>query len=236
MTHLVFVDTETTGLYPEKGHEVWEIALIVQGHRNPNVDGEYLFQVNPVDLSQADPYALKLSGYYERNKAVYFTGDPVDVHVETAPLEGLISESDVYSARRKAVTDKYQLAKFISFLVRGSHLVGAVPDFDVRFLKKFCEYYGERFDPHYHLIDVEALAVGYLSARLKFGVFPQVLPGAKDPRTKIREGLTLPYSSDTLSELVGVTPPTEDERHTALGDARWAKRLYEAIVEQPEEA
>jgi hypothetical protein len=28
----------------------------------------------------------------------------------------------------------------------------------------------------------------------------------------------------------GVKPPTEQERHTALGDTRWAMRLYDAVV------
>lgn len=36
--------------------------------------------------------------------------------------------------------------------------------------------------------------------------------------------------SDDLSRACGVEPPAEDERHTALGDARWVKRWYDHIV------
>jgi hypothetical protein len=44
---------------------------------------------------------------------------------------------------------------------------------------------------------------------------------------------SLPWDSDALSRLCGVDPPGEVERHTALGDARWAMRLYDAIVGAP---
>jgi hypothetical protein len=33
-----------------------------------------------------------------------------------------------------------------------------------------------------------------------------------------------------LSFAVGVEPPRVGERHTAMGDARWAMRLYDAIT------
>ena len=41
--------------------------------------------------------------------------------------------------------------------------------------------------------------------------------------------LSLPWKSDDLSAAIGITPPDKD-RHTALGDARWAKTIYERIV------
>jgi len=72
---------------------------------------------------------------------------------------------------------------------------------------------------HYHLIDVENLAVGYL-----FGRHP-VTQALKVPDPV----LALPWDSDRLSEQVGVTPPT-DERHTAMGDVRWAMALYDACT------
>ncbi|WP_418345243.1 hypothetical protein [Rhodococcus pyridinivorans] len=36
--------------------------------------------------------------------------------------------------------------------------------------------------------------------------------------------------SDDLSRACGVEPPTEEERHTALGDARWVKSWYDHII------
>jgi hypothetical protein len=73
---------------------------------------------------------------------------------------------------------------------------------------------------HYHLVDVEALAVGYLHGRHSDVILPDEGYARISP----------PWKSDDLSRAVGVEPATDDERHTALGDARWAMRLYDAIT------
>lgn len=86
------------------------------------------------------------------------------------------------------------------------HVVGTVPNFDTERLALLIG----ATPWHYHLIDVENLAVGYLAGR------SEPLPD-------------LPWSSDDLSRAVGVEPPTY-LRHTAMGDAEWARDLYDAIT------
>lgn len=94
------------------------------------------------------------------------------------------------------------------------HIVGAVPNFDTERIARLLVNNGHKPGWHYHLIDVENLAVGWLcGTRLKGSTFPQ-----------------LPWDSDDISRACGVEPPAEEERHTALGDARWAMRLYDAIT------
>jgi DNA polymerase III epsilon subunit-like protein len=44
---------------------------------------------------------------------------------------------------------------------------------------------------------------------------------AKDPK---------PINSRWLSRQVGVEPPGPDVAHTALGDARWARDVYDAVT------
>lgn len=57
---LRFIDTETTGLYHYKGHEVWEIAIIEE-------DGtEYQWFIEPLYMEKADPKALEIGRYEER--------------------------------------------------------------------------------------------------------------------------------------------------------------------------
>src|SRR5690606_34858754 len=56
---IVFVDCETTGLDPGR-HEIWELALIVD-------DEEHVWTMD-VDLSKADPDALRVGRYYERER------------------------------------------------------------------------------------------------------------------------------------------------------------------------
>lgn len=95
-------------------------------------------------------------------------------------------------------------ARGIARNLDGRHIVGAVPSFDAAFLTRFLHKYGQAATWHYHLVDVEALAAG------KLGIPP-------------------PWDSEDLSNAVGVKPELYD-RHTALGDARWAKAIYEAVM------
>lgn len=59
MNNVAFVDTETTGLDPDR-HKIWEVALIT-----PNGD-EHVWQF-PIDEMAADPAALDIGRYWERH-------------------------------------------------------------------------------------------------------------------------------------------------------------------------
>jgi len=61
-------------------------------------------------------------------------------------------------------------------------------------------------------VDVEAMVVGYLHGAGKGGE------------------IKLPWDSDEITRLVGVENSPEEEKHTALGDARWCRRLYNAVT------
>jgi hypothetical protein len=179
---LVFLDTETTGLDPDR-HQIWDLAFI-----RDDVEHEYRFEP---DLTKADPMALKIGRYYER----------------TLELDWK------WNGRAERVPDT---AAEIARLLYGRHIVGAVPSFDDGFLKRFMLANGQAVSTwHYHLIDVEALAVGFLANRESHD-----------------EGAPMPspsWKSDELSNALGVDPD-EFDRHTALGDARWVKSQYEAVM------
>lgn len=98
------------------------------------------------------------------------------------------------------------------------HVVGAVPNFDTERLARLLAAHGRKPGWHYHLIDVENLAVGYLSACI------QMVPGSGQP------GVSLPWDSDALSRAVGIEPPGEGERHTALGDVMWVRAIYDRVT------
>lgn len=98
-------------------------------------------------------------------------------------------------------SSKGTIALEVARLTAGKHLVGAVPSFDATFLTKFLYEAGLAPAWHYHLVDVEALAAGRL-------------------------GLEPPWDSADLANRLNV--PILDGKHTALGDARWAREMYYA--------
>lgn len=139
--------------------------------------------VTPRQIALAHPKALEISGFHER----------YDPHRAFSP--GRIANC------------------LSTWIPQGAHLAGAVVSFDEERLRRLLWAHGRSVPWHYHTIDVEALAVGYLAGT----------GGAK-------ERIEPPWDSETLSRMVGVDPD-QFERHTALGDARWAKAIYEAVME-----
>jgi hypothetical protein len=215
----VYLDVETTGLDPFV-NEVWEVGFIE--HSKDMGWLHRLYRVYP-DLTTASPDALRISGFYDRThdmrdpvnddyavgKNAYnlvdgFTGEPE----ARVPLGGFLW------------SDPKALAALLAKTLIDRHVVGAVPWFDAAlhgsFLSEFLRKNGQRLARHYHLIDVEAMAVGYL-AGLRAGRVMDV------PKPR------LPWDSDALSLALGVDPDQFD-RHSALGDARWAKALDDRIT------
>lgn len=204
MTTLAFLDTESTGLDPDR-HEIWEVALIRRD--DEGVEVEHVWQL-PVDLGRADPMALDIGRYHERR-------------MEPAAIE-LWAET------------------FVD-LTAGAHLVGAVVSFDADRLWRLLRRLGQCPMWHYHLIDIEALAAGFAIAdarRCEEDFERRQADPTVSALMKIegiysgpwrREAAAPPWDSDDLSRVVGVDPDQFD-RHTALGDARWARAIYDTVM------
>jgi hypothetical protein len=104
----------------------------------------------------------------------------------------------------------------ITEMLRGATLVGSNPGFDDRHLRELVGPGGAQWA--YRPLCVATLAEGHLWA-LNHDLMAQ--RQADDPN---------PPSSRWLAKQVGVEPPTIDVAHTALGDARWCKAVYDAIT------
>lgn len=186
---IVFLDTETTSLLPDR--RVWEVAMI---RRDDQGERERRFFLRNVDLSTADAYSLKVGGFYDRH--------PQYCPAEDRPTKDVLD---------RLLLERYPAAQEVEKWTRGATIVGSVPSFDADVLAKTLRSCSLTPAWHYHLIDIKALAAGWLVAR---GV--DLGP--------------LPWNSDRLAELCGVEAPSGDDRHTALGDARWVRSWWDTIT------
>jgi hypothetical protein len=188
------IDCETTGVHWRK--QIWEAAVI---RREPDgVESETSFFID-VDLRDADGIGLSIGRFYDRHP----------LGREIAGLE------DEFPARTYT---RAQAAMRIARWTHGAHMIGNVTSFDTIAFERLMRRQSLTPSWHYHLIDVENLAVGYLK-------------GVARMRSNAAENLNrLPWDSDALSALLGVKPPNDEERHTALGDARWALAMWDAVM------
>ncbi|MBQ0827668.1 hypothetical protein [Streptomyces tagetis] len=95
----------------------------------------------------------------------------------------------------------------IVYVLSGAVLVGSNPGFDDRHLRKLLGPGGAHW--HYRPYDIVQLAAA------KIGV---------------RSAGPLPWRAHVLSRAVGVEPPAPEVAHTALGDARWARDVHDAVM------
>ena len=99
-----------------------------------------------------------------------------------------------------------------------AHLAGAVVSFDEERIRELYDAHtntpeGEDIDYpwHYHLIDVESMLLD------RYATLEGKVP-------------SIPYKAIQLAEAFDIEPTPDEERHTALGDARWVKRVLEALL------
>jgi hypothetical protein len=204
---IVCIDTETFGLR-RNTQPIWEVAAVwPDGGQNLwQLDwshrGEEPELLQDI-LADAHPFALEMNGYLGR-----FGVDPklddVSYRVCT-PFEFIIQ----FSMQLKVVESDFG-AK--------AHLAGAVVSFDEERIRELYDVHtntpeGEdiNYPWHYHLIDVESMLLD------RYATLEGKVP-------------SIPYKAIQLAEAFDIEPTPDEERHTALGDARWVKRVLETLL------
>lgn len=189
MAPIIFLDTETTGL--ELDDDIWEFAAIRR--EDDGTETEHHWFVD-----------------HAASKCKQLPADFLEDHHNRFPAyhDGTYGD-EVISGHRFT-------SKILELMSDRPHIVGAVPDFDMQRIGRMLWVQWSRkasaYPWHYHLIDVENLAVGYLA---RHGDALDVI--------------TPPWDSELLSKAVGVDPDNF-ERHTAMGDAKWARAIYDQVM------
>ena len=204
MSGICFIDTETTSLRHDR--RAWEIGIITRDDDGHEREEQWFVDIDDLDLGNADVMSLKIGRFHDRHPHITAVTPPA-----------------ARVAREKALLLR------LEELTRGAHLAGAVVSFDADVLGQRMRANGICPSWHYHLIDVEALAAGYLAG--SYHAIREVgkNPDADGPTWEEAQCAIPPWKSDQLSRAVGVDPDDFD-RHTALGDARWARAIYNAVL------
>jgi len=133
MTFLAFIDTETTGLHPNR--RPWEIAIIRRDLTTVAPEQSVTIQITDVDLSEADPQALAVGRFHDR-------------HFQVGRSMQKLTEA--------------QAAQVVEQWTRDAYLVGAVPSFDAGCLDPMLRRHRLCPGWHHRLRCVETLASGHL--------------------------------------------------------------------------
>lgn len=124
--------------------------------------------------------------------------------------------------------DPHAAATRMYSLLNGAVLIGSNPSFDADMLRNlFARHYDDAKPWHYRTLDIATLAAGHL-----YGQAERMTRHTCDPvhYSKVDAALGWPWSSYRASELVGIPRPSGEAAHTALGDARWARDVWDAVT------
>lgn len=210
MTKFAIVDIETLGLNSDI-HPVFEVGLIlrdIEAEDTTDREFSWFLPVAPETLIFADPFALKLNGFNKRHPQGLGFIDQKDGRVSRI-------------AEEQGLTDADKFARQFCALTQGAIWIGSVPSFDEERLRQLVRSQGVMHDWHYQLIDVETLAAGKIK-------------GTHTGKWTLEEAhaVSPPYDTKAITQLLGLDPSQyEADKHTALGDCRWARDVYDAVME-----
>lgn len=124
--------------------------------------------------------------------------------------------------------DPLDAAAHLNTLLIDAVLIGSNPAFDADMIRNlFARYFDDPTPWHYRTVDVVTLAVGSL-----YGRASERTRRDCDATwySKVSRALGWPWRSHDVSRHVQVEPPAPEVAHTALGDARWARDVWDTVT------
>ncbi len=180
--------------------EIWEIGLIARTVVDLNAKDGIAAQTRDIEYSWQLVPDMRTAEPTGLRIGRYYERQ-LPILRNIAPGQGI---GDRAGGGSTGVVHTALIAGHVARLLDGATIVGAVPNFDTQHLTRWLRSYNQSGTWHYHLVDVETLAAGALR---------------KPP----------PWGFDDLLATFGLTYD-EADRHTALGDARMVRDLYDAVL------
>jgi hypothetical protein len=206
---LAFVDTETVRLVPDHGSALWELAILL---RQDGQDAEYLWHVRP-SLEHAEPKSLQVGRYYERCKVA-----------DSPAGSGRILASPAMRGKTGARQARL-IAHDVAVLLDGALIIGANPWFDAGHVDAFLREHGQCLAADYHMRDIGSVVDGYLAghdlARRNCAFCKH------EPPEPLRRPESMRLTE--IARVLGINPDSYDT-HTALGDARLTRAIWNAVM------
>lgn len=124
--------------------------------------------------------------------------------------------------------DRETAARRLHALLDGAVMVGSNVSFDAEMLTHLLgRYFAQPRPWHYRTVDIVTLAVGSL-----YGRAAERTRNDCDATwySKVARAVGWPWHTHDVSRHVRIEPPSPDVAHTALGDARWARDVHDAVT------
>ena len=142
---LLIIDTETTGLHPEREHIMCELCLLEPNQKFTEAAvGRWFFELTDQEISRGSPEAFQVNKYFER------------------------IEKEQQSQFWVSIKDRVRACQEILKWTEGSILCGDNVQFDANFLKHWVWGRQLEINWNYHLLDLEAMTVGLLGGDAPF--------------------------------------------------------------------
>lgn len=154
-------------------------------------------------------YIVRAEGEQDREEQFFFNVSLKDADPMSLKIGGYYDRHpEPYSEYGGFLFQETEVLKKVAEDLRDATIVGAVPSFDEETLAKEL-WSALHLQPtwHYHLIDIETLVAGRL-------------------------GLAPPWNYDRIIEAAGLPPIKDEDRHTAIGDARMVRDLFDWWIDR----
>lgn len=203
-TPICFIDIESDGLRPRR--QPWEIAVIRRDTDVTGIVNETTWQAFiQIDLDEAEPKGLQVGGFYDRHPLGRWLSGKIEKWPAFRSVDAPADGVTDYLVGVGDYLDTLTAARIVARLTHSALIVGATPSFDTEVLARLLRESWLIEAWQYRIKCVSTLTEGHMG---------RVVGGLAD-----------------CAAALGIDHP---DAHTALGDARTVRAIWDHIMTNAE--